>query len=144
MIVGVVRPLLRGRQGAGESLRTADALITSVALTEGLKRLTREKRPDGSGSVDSFPSGHTTAAFAVAAMEAHYHPKEALYWYGGAVLIAESRVGLHRHYVHDVVAGAAVGYLTAQWAIKSPRGLVLSPVIRPETGERGFALAISY
>ncbi len=141
---GVIRPLLGGKPGTRESLRVSDALVTSVALTEGLKLITREKRPDGSDDRDSFPSGHATAAFAVATMEAHYHPKEAWYWYGGAALVAESRVGLHRHYIHDVIAGAAVGYFTAQWQLRSSRGLLLSPIIRPETGERGVALTVRY
>lgn len=140
---GVARPLLSGAAGKRESLRTADALVSAVALTEGLKLITRERRPDGSDR-DSFPSGHATAAFAVAAMEAHYHPREAAYWYGGAALIAASRVGLHRHYIHDVLAGATVGYFTAQWELRSGRGLLLSPVIRPDTGERGVALTIRY
>lgn len=141
---GVARPLLRGKSGLPETARTADALLTSIVFTEGLKQIVRERRPDDKNERNSFPSGHTTAAFAVATMEAHYHPKEAWYWYGGAVLIAESRVGLHRHYIHDVVAGAAIGYFTAQWAIKSPRGLILSPLIQPETGERGLAFVVTY
>lgn len=140
---GVARPLLQGKSGYNESLRTTDSLLTSIAITEVLKRILREERPD-SNDRDSFPSGHTTAAFAVATMEAHYHPKEAWYWYGGAALIAESRVGLHRHYIHDVLAGAAIGYFTARYELSNKHGLLLSPILRSDTGEKGLALTLKY
>lgn len=111
------------------SLRTADALITSTLITEGLKMLVREKRPD-SDARTSFPSGHATAAFAAATMLSEYKPKQKLLWFGGASLIAWSRVKKRRHYWHDVVAGAAVGYFTARWELNSNRGLILRPFIK--------------
>lgn len=89
-------------------------------------------RPDGSDS-QSFPSGHATAAFTVAAMQAHYHPRQSLLWYGGATLIGASRVQLERHYWHDVIAGAALGYFTAQVELHQSKGLILRPFI--EGGE---------
>ncbi len=139
--------LLHDEHATQHSLRTADAIITSSLLTEVLKRVVREKRPDSSART-SFPSGHATAAFAAATMASHYHPKQALLWYAGATLIAASRVQLHRHYVHDVVAGAAIGYLTAKFEIKQPHGLLLAPFIKPEGGRRGqrmgFALTGSF
>lgn len=91
----------------GES---ADRVLTAVALAQGLKLITRERRPDGS-TRDSFPSGHATAAFAVAQL-ASQNTKgttgKAL-WFVGASLIGDSRVSLRRHYVHDVLAGALLG-----------------------------------
>lgn len=140
---GVARPLLRGRSGWGKTLRTSDALITSVAFAEGIKLIVQEKRPDGDGKA-VFSIAYATAAFAVAAVESHYHPKEAPYWYLGATLIAESRVGLHRHYIHDVLAGATIGYFTAQWELRSHSGLILAPILRSDTGEKGVALALRY
>lgn len=136
---GVLLPLLE--DGKQHSLRTVDALLTSTLITEGLKRLTHEERPDGSTRT-SFPSGHATAAFTVATMQAHYHPRQALLWYGGAALISESRVQLNRHYLHDVVAGAAVGYFSARYELKQKHGFLLFPVI---DGQRnGIALSKSF
>lgn len=134
LAAGVGLPLLTdGRDGKNHSLRTLDALGTSVVLAEGLKALTREKRPDAS-THDSFPSGHTTAAFAVAAAESEFHPRQAAYWYAGAGLIGYSRLRLNRHYIQDVVAGAALGYGTARLELSQRRGLLLSPFITPTQG----------
>ena len=131
---GTLLPLIEdGKDGKEHALRTADALLTSTLITSGLKRIVHEKRPDGSSN-KSFPSGHATAAFAVATMQAHYHPKQALLWYGGATAIAVSRVQLNRHYWHDVAAGAAIGYLTSKWELKRSRGLMLQPFIRSNGG----------
>lgn len=144
---GTLMPLLEdGTDGKEHALRTADSLLTSTLITEALKRIVREKRPGSSTKRNSFPSGHATAAFAVATMQANYHPKQALFWYGGATLIALSRVKLNRHYYHDVAAGAAVGYLSSRWELSRPRGLILSPFIksRPEGGGNGISLSMSF
>ena len=143
---GTLLPLIEdGKMGTQHTIRTADAVLTSTLITEALKRITHERRPDGSNS-ESFPSGHATAAFAVAAMESHYHPKQAIGWYLGAAAIAYSRVNLNRHYYHDVIAGAAVGYFTAQFELKRPRGLILAPFIhgRDEGGGNGVSLSKSF
>lgn len=137
LAAGTLLPLVDGDpQGSQRSVRVADALLTSTLLTEGLKRLTREERPDGS-SHDSFPSEHATAAFAVAAMQAHYHRKQAAFWYGGAALIGASRVQLERHYWHDVLSGAALGYLTAQLELRQGRGLLLRPFVNGPSRANG-------
>ena len=62
-------------------------------------------------------------------MQAHYHPKQALLWYGGATIIGASRVQLNRHYWHDVIAGAALGYFTTQLELHEEKGLILRPFI---------------
>ena len=75
LALGVGLPALdHTKLGQNRALRAADAVGTSVLITEALKTITREKRPD-SNERDSFPSGHATAAFAVAATESAYHPK---------------------------------------------------------------------
>lgn len=129
LAAGVGLPLLSdGHDGQNHALRALDALGTSVLLSEGLKVLVREKRPD-SNAHDSFPSGHATAAFAVATVEGSLHPKQAPLWYLGAALISASRVRLHRHTTGDVLAGAALGFGTARLELSQPRGLILSPFI---------------
>lgn len=134
LALGVGLPLLTdGRNGKNHVLRTMDAVGSSVLLTEGLKALTREKRPDAD-THDSFPSGHVTAAFAVAAMQSEWHPRQAPLWYAGAGLIAYSRLRLHRHYTQDVLVGALLGYGTARLEIAQARGLILRPFITPTRG----------
>ena len=137
LAAGVGLPLLSdGRDGARHALRAADSLLVSTALTEGLKALTREKRPD-SNAHDSFPSGHASSAFSVATVEAGLHPRQAPWWYLGASVIGASRVRLCRHTVGDVLAGAALGIGTARAELAQPRGLILSPFITPDGGGAG-------
>ena len=125
-------PLLEdGDGGMQHTLRTLDAITTSSLMTEVLKKTVRERRPRGS-SRSSYPSGHATAAFAGATMESEYHPGQAWAWFGAASLIAASRVQLHRHFVHDVVAGGAIGLGTAEFELFSPKGLLFFPIIRAE------------
>lgn len=62
----------------------------------------------------SFPSDHSTASFAIAAVFLMY----GLRWRGvlfmtAAMLIALSRIYLGTHYVSDVLGGAATGFLAA-------------------------------
>ena len=140
---GTLLPLLEdGKAGQQHALRTADTLITSALFSEGLKRAFHKKRPDGS-NYESFPSGHATAAFAVATMQANYHPKQAIFWYAGATAIAASRVKLRRHYTVDVLAGAALGYATARLELGQNRGLLLRPFIRSE-GPRNSVTGLSF
>lgn len=69
--------------------------------------------PGFSSDYVSFPSGHTTSAFAVAAVWARVYSNKP--WVGMAAFSLASLVGVSRmhdqeHWLSDVVAGAAVGY----------------------------------
>lgn len=126
---GVTLPLiLDGKEGKQRALRTLDSLGTSTLACIALKKVTRVQRPD-SDSRDSFPSCHATAAFAVATVQSHYNPDSALLWYSGASLISYSRLNLNRHRISEVLAGAALGYLTAKLELSQKRGLILFPFI---------------
>jgi undecaprenyl-diphosphatase len=57
----------------------------------------------------SFPSGHSTAAFSIAATALFYHLPDRFVLLGGAGLIALGRVCAGVHYPSDVLAGAAIG-----------------------------------
>jgi membrane-associated phospholipid phosphatase len=131
LAAGVFLPLLEdGDRGSQNSIRTTDSVLTSGLMAEILKRTVREKRPNGDGH-SSFPSGHATAAFSVAEMERDANPEEWPIWYGGATLIAASRVQLRRHYFHDVVAGGALGYGTSRLELSLDHGLLLFPLVDP-------------
>ena len=108
LAAGVAGPLFFGKNDRPEVARRLDKVLSVTLATEVLKRAFGERRPDGSDH-RSFPSGHSAAAFAIAQVNAEARPKDAVYWYAGAALIADSRVKLRRHYVHDVVAGALLG-----------------------------------
>jgi membrane-associated phospholipid phosphatase len=70
----------------------------------------------------SFPSGHTTAAFSAAtvfAMEYRDRPWIPILSYSAATLIGISRITENKHWVTDVVAGAALGYLTGRQVVNN-------------------------
>jgi membrane-associated phospholipid phosphatase len=88
-------------------------------LTFPLKELTHVTRPDASND-KSFPSGHTSHAFAAATFMAK-ELKDKSIWYGvGAYTIATGvgvlRIMNNRHWVSDVMAGAGIGILSTNIA----------------------------
>ncbi len=86
-------------------------LVASQILIETLKIAVGEMRPDGR-FFNSFPSGHTTASFAYATvMSAHF--RWGWLWFLFAAAVGISRIITHAHWWHDVVGGAALGYIVA-------------------------------
>lgn len=84
------------------------ATLYSGLFTDILKPLINEERPNGGRH--SFPSGHSTTAFAFASFVAAEHP----WYYGAPAYLVASFVGFCRmhdnfHYLHDVMAGATIG-----------------------------------
>jgi undecaprenyl-diphosphatase len=89
--------------------------------------------PAGLGGGSSFPSGHTTRAFAVAAVVALQWGKKAVPIVLISCGVALSRVIIGVHYPLDVMAGAVLGgaigiftvYLTEKFGITARLGVLL-------------------
>jgi membrane-associated phospholipid phosphatase len=100
--------------------RAAQECLKSITLSEAvvspLKYVTNRKRPTGdhSRSNSSFPSSHAATSFAAASAVGHTYPKARIPAYTIATLIAYSRVYNQRHHPTDVIAGAAIGVLSAR------------------------------
>jgi membrane-associated phospholipid phosphatase len=62
---------------------------------------------------NSFPSGHATTVFAIAATCSIYWPKYRIFFFTLAATVALSRLVLTSHYLGDVLAGACIGTMTA-------------------------------
>ena len=72
----------------------------------------------GGSGWDSFPSGHASAAFAVATVLAVKFPRARAPLFAVAVAIAVSRVIRGSHYPTDVVGGAALGVVMGLIAVR--------------------------
>jgi membrane-associated phospholipid phosphatase len=89
------------------------AQLISQLLTYSIKGTVRRARPEGGGF--SFPSGHTTSAFASATvLQRHFGWKVGAPAYAAATYVAASRIQGKRHYLSDVAFGAALGIVAGR------------------------------
>jgi len=123
---------LGDKEGQYQFYRSYGAtMVTTLAL----KYTVREKRPD-SGARDSFPSGHTSSAFAGAAfVHRRYGLQYALLPYLGALFTGYSRIHAHRHHTRDVVAGALIGMAAGWYFVDRRKSLTVTPFA--DTGRKG-------
>jgi hypothetical protein len=90
------------------------AQIVTTALVQPIKYATQRERPDGSDAL-SFPSGHAAITFAGATvLERHVGWRNSLLAYAVATYVAASRLHDNKHYLSDVVFGAAVGTIAGR------------------------------
>ena len=99
--------------------------ISTGVIVWGMKEIIGRKRPLDDASNPAFPSGHTAYAFAGATLLGDRYPKLRIPLYIGAGLVGFTRIYLGRHYLSDVIAGAAVGTLTGA-LVSRHRGTLLA------------------
>jgi len=140
--IGVIGMLGSARERETTSM-LAEALVTSSVWTGALKELTRRERPretteelpdwTGPGAaffdeataphgLRSFPSGHTSGAWAMATVVAHQYPTHGivpLLAYGSALAMGYSRMVVGAHWLSDVAAGGLIGYGCARQVISA-------------------------
>jgi membrane-associated phospholipid phosphatase len=93
------------------------AQILTEALVQPIKFAAQRERPDQSNR-HSFPSGHSAVTFAGATvLERHLGWRKSLLGYGIASYVAASRLHDNRHYLSDVLFGAAVGSIAGRTVV---------------------------
>jgi membrane-associated phospholipid phosphatase len=121
----------------GTSLLALEAVADSELLSVVMKSVTGRLRPSDIpphgdfthtwfkfpgtfGTSGSFPSGHAVAAFSVASVFAYrYRRRRWVPWvaYGGATIIALSRIPVQAHFPSDVFVGSALGYVIGHYVV---------------------------
>lgn len=97
-------------KGYNRAIGMMKASMYAASVTTVLKYAIREPRPGKTNEKNSFPSGHSTTAFAFSGYVLEEHG-----WAWGAPalalssFVAASRLNDNRHYLHDVLSGAAIG-----------------------------------
>lgn len=146
---------LLGLLTRSERLREAgrDALLSlalSAMVSWGLKIAVGRSRPyTGDGSLEfspyatqtahqSFPSGHSTAAFALSTSLACtiHRPWAGVLLYAAATMVAVQRVYGDKHWASDVIAGAALGIASGVSVYRSGRRADEQTAFRPRIEPR--------
>ncbi|GAA4006235.1 phosphatase PAP2 family protein [Hymenobacter fastidiosus] len=130
----------------------------NAGVTSNLKRLCRAPRPDNPTDFSSFPSAHTSQAFMTATLLHEQFGKTSPWISVGGYAVATAtgamRILHNKHWITDVVAGAGVGFLSAEavWRAypyltrllpsRLAQKLLLVPTYAPG-GAVGFMLAVN-
>ena len=144
--IGAYGLITKNNRLENTALLASQAYITSGTLSTVLKFLSGRTRPsyypagveaeprflgpfhkslndaNGSHENSSFPSGHSTVAFAVAsvfASEYKDNPVVPVIAYSAASLISISRITENKHWLTDVFSGAVLGYFSGKLVVKN-------------------------
>jgi membrane-associated phospholipid phosphatase len=129
----------------------AQAMIVNGAYTGILKYTVKRERPDGSDSL-SFPSGHTSSAFALASVATHHYGwKLGAPLYALAAGIGYARIEQDRHHLSDVIAGATLGFVVGRTVTRldgerpaKKRVVSVGPATDPHGQGIGLGLSASW
>lgn len=115
-----------------------DAQIVSGVITQSIKAAAHRTRPNGGNH--SFPSGHTSATFATAAViQQHYGWKAGAPLYALGAYVSVSRMVDNKHWASDVIFGTAIGIVSGRAASlgHGTQRVSVAPSLLPG----GFAIA---
>jgi membrane-associated phospholipid phosphatase len=108
------------------------SLLAAAAVTEGLKAVVHERRPNGGDH--SFPSGHASISFAGASyLQIRYGWPYGIPAFLAAAFGGYGRVEADEHWTKDVLGGAAIGIAS---------GWIFTSRFRKEPGQAFFFPAI--
>lgn len=128
-----------GRLSGSEKISSFGAdLVRAQILSQGLvqagKLMTSRSRPDGSND-HSLPSGHTASAFATAAViQRHFGWKAGIPAYAFGAYVASSRMAESKHYLSDVLMGAAIGIAAGRTVTMGVGGMKFDMGVAPTAG----------
>jgi len=109
------------------------AQLLNGLMTRGLKLAVDRNRPTGGGH--AFPSGHTTATFASAAvLHGHYGWKAGIPAYALAGFVGWTRARDRAHWLSDVVFGATLGTIAGRTVTSGHRARTWTVVPAPTRG----------
>ncbi len=99
--------------------QSAYSIGVALGVTTVLKEVVHEERPDNSDN-KSFPSGHTTNAFASATtLYRRYGWQTGIPAFAVATFVGGTRLAAKKHFFHDVLAGALIGTVSG-WYFTDP------------------------
>jgi hypothetical protein len=155
-LVGLVGDDARSRHVAEDGLIAS--VIAGGIITPALKFATGRTRPRDAtrtfefrpfSGASSFPSGHTTEAFAVASVIATEYDSR---WtkavsYGTAALVGFARVHHQAHFLSDVTAGALIGTMTGRAVVhrndEERHRFAMTPLLGPRD-QPGVGVEVSF
>ncbi|WP_028862711.1 phosphatase PAP2 family protein [Psychromonas aquimarina] len=115
--------------------------FSTQLIIHGTKNTVGRKRPNGS-SWNSFPSGHTGAAFSGAAfLQSRYGSEWGIPAYAAASFVGASRIYGNYHFAGDVTAAAGIAFLMNQYFVSPYR--MEGVYFNAQPTNDGFALGVT-